>query len=166
MSRKGFIDGRSLRLPTVVVRPGKPNKAASSFASSIIREPLAGIEVDCPVARTTRMWLASPATVVDNIIRGHEAPAQAFAYSRSINLPGISVAVEQMVDCLRQVASDEVAARVRWNYDPAIDRIVSTWPANFEATAARKLGMWQDEHFESVIRAHIADSGSGLTGPI
>ncbi|HJU22280.1 MAG TPA: D-erythronate dehydrogenase [Casimicrobiaceae bacterium] len=166
MSRKGFIDGRSLRLPTVVVRPGKPNKAASSFASSIIRDPLAGIDVDCPVARTTRMWLASPATVVDNIIRGHEAPAEGFTYSRSINLPGISVAVEQMVDCLRRVAGDEVAARVRWNYDAAIDRIVSTWPARFEATAARTLGMRQDQHFESVIRAHIADSGIGLAGPI
>ena len=166
MSRKGFIDGRSLRLPTVVVRPGKPNKAASSFASSIIREPLAGVTVDCPVARTTRMWLASPVRVIDNIIRGHEAPAEAFAHSRSINLPGISVAVEEMVDCLGRIAGEEVAARVRWNYDPAIDRIVSTWPARFESAAARTLGMRQDEHFESVIRAHIADTGIGLTGPI
>jgi len=166
MSRKGFIDGRSLRLPTVVVRPGKPNKAASSFASSIIREPLAGVAVDCPVAPRTRMWLASPVRVIDNIIRGHEAPAEAFAHSRSINLPGISVAVEEMVDCLRRIAGEEVANRVRWNYDPAIDRIVSTWPARFESAAARTLGMRQDEHFESVIRAHIADSGIGLTGPI
>lgn len=166
MSRKGFVDGRSLRLPTVVVRPGKPNKAASSFASSIIREPLAGVAVDCPVARKTRIWLASPKTVIDNIMLGHEAPAGAFASSRSINLPGISVAVEKMIDGLRSIAGEDVAARVRWYADPAIDRIVSTWPACFEAAAARKLGMREDEDFESVIRAHIADAGIGRIGPI
>ena len=114
MTRKGFIDGRSLRLPTVTVRPGKPNKAASSFASGIMREPLSGVEAICPVAPTTKMWVQSPRAVIDNLIVGHEAPASAFTYTRSVNVPGICVAVGDMVKALREVAGEEVAARVRW----------------------------------------------------
>jgi nucleoside-diphosphate-sugar epimerase len=109
MTRKGFVDGRSLRLPTVTVRPGKPNKAASSFASGIIREPLAGVDAICPVARSTKMWVTSPRTVVANIVKGHEAPASAFAHTRSVNVPGFLVPVEDMVAALRKVAGDEVA---------------------------------------------------------
>jgi D-erythronate 2-dehydrogenase len=177
MSRKGFIDGRSLRLPTIVVRPGKPNKAASSFASAIIREPLAGIVANCPVSASTRMWLQSPRAVIDNLIVGHEVPAErlvaetsrfapedsrsgrpaALMQSRSINVPGISVAVGDMVNALRAVAGDGVAERVRWEYDPAIDRIVSTWPARFAADAGRALGLRADDDFASIVRAHIAD---------
>jgi len=158
MSRKGFIDGRSLRLPTIVVRPGKPNKAASSFASGIIREPLAGVVAGCPVAAQTRMWVSSPRAVIDNLIVGHEVPAERLRASHSINVPGISVAVGGMVDALRSVAGDAVADRVRWDYDPLIDRIVSTWPARFTADAARALGMRADENFEGIVRAHIADT--------
>jgi nucleoside-diphosphate-sugar epimerase len=160
MSRKGFIDGRSLRLPTVVVRPGKPNKAASSFASGIIREPLAGAIASCPVAPETRMWLSSPRAVIENLIIGHEAPAERFGASRSINVPGISIAVGDMVSALRSVAGDCVADRVRWEYDPVIDRIVSTWPARFTARAGRALGMHADESFEGIVRAHIADTAA------
>ena len=158
MSRKGFIDGRSLRLPTIVVRPGKPNKAASSFASGIIREPLAGVVAGCPVAAQTRMWVSSPRAVIDNLIVGHEVPAERLRASHSINVPGISVAVGGMVDALRSVAGDAVADRVRSNYDPLIDRIVSTWPARFTADAGRALGMRADENFEGIVRAHIADT--------
>src|SRR5438067_1009217 len=104
MTRKSFIDGRSLRLPTVTVRPGKPNRAASSFASSIIREPLSGIEAACPVAPATRMWVQSPRAVIANLLIGHEAPASAFTQSRSVNVPGICVAVGDMVAALRRVA--------------------------------------------------------------
>ena len=157
MTRKGFIDGRSLRLPTVTVRPGKPNKAASSFASGIIREPLAGVDAICPVARPTRLWVTSPATVVDNLIVGHEAPASAFAMTRSVNVPGILVPVEDMVAALRRVAGDAVADRVRWQYDPAIDRIVSTWPAHFAPKLGPALGMKADTDFEDIVRAYIAD---------
>lgn len=157
MTRKGFLDGRSLRLPTVTVRPGKPNKAASSFASGILREPLSGVDASCPVAPTTRMWVQSPRAVVDNLVLGHEAPASAFGLSRSINVPGICVAVGDMVDALRRVAGDAVAARVQWNFDPAIDRIVSTWPANFAPNLGPALGMRADADFESIIRAYIAD---------
>jgi len=157
MTRKGFIDGRSLRLPTVTVRPGKPNKAASSFASGIIREPLAGVDAPCPVAPATKMWVQSPRAVIGNLVIGHEAPASAFAYTRSINVPGISVAVGDMVAALRRVAGDAVADRVKWQYDPAIDRIVSTWPANFAPRLGPALGMQADADFESIVRAYIAD---------
>jgi nucleoside-diphosphate-sugar epimerase len=157
MTRKGFVDGRSLRLPTVTVRPGKPNKAASSFASGIIREPLAGVDAPCPVAPTTKMWVTSPNAVVDNLVVGHEAPASAFAHTRSINVPGILVSVGDMVAALRKVAGDAVAERVKWEFDPAIDRIVSTWPANFAPKLGPKLGMRADADFESIVRAYVAE---------
>lgn len=185
MSRKGFIDGRSLRLPTIVVRPGRPNKAASSFASSIIREPLEGRVANCPVAAATRMWLQSPRAVIDNLIVGHEVPARRLVaeassaarddaqsgrsiapmQSRSINVPGLCVAVGDMVEALRAVAGDAVAERVRWEYDPAIDRIVSTWPARFVAGAGRELGMRADDDFASIVRAHIADTAQAAHAP-
>src|SRR5262249_40375775 len=131
MTRKGMIDGRSLRLPTVTVRPGKPNKAASSFASGIVREPLAGIDATCPVAPPTPLWVASPRAAVANLVTGHEVPASKFGATRSINVPGILVGVGAMVDSLRKVAGDAIADRVKWQFDPVVDRIVSTWPANF-----------------------------------
>lgn len=157
MTRKGFIDGRSLRLPTITVRPGKPNKAASSFASGIVREPLAGVDATCPVAPATKMWVQSPRMVIDNLIVGHEVPASAFAYTRSVNVPGISVAVGDMVAALRKVAGDTVADRVTWKLDPTIDRIVATWPANFAPQLGPALGMRADADFESIVRAYIAD---------
>jgi nucleoside-diphosphate-sugar epimerase len=157
MTRRGFIDGRSLRLPTVTVRPGKPNKAASSFASGVIREPLAGIEAACPVAPATRMWVQSPRRVIDNLIIGHEAPAAAFAHTRSINVPGLCIAVEEMVAALRRVAGEAVAARVMWRFDPTIDRIVSTWPANFAPRLGPALGMQADTDFDGIVGAYIAD---------
>jgi len=165
MTRKGFIDGRSLRLPTVTVRPGKPNKAASSFASGIIREPLAGIDAPCPVAPTTKLWVTSPRTVIDNLIAGHEAPASAFAHTRSVNVPGILVTIGDMVAALRKVAGDAVADRVKWQFDPAIDRIVSTWPANFAPKLGPALGMQADTDFESIVRAYIADEMPKMTPP-
>jgi nucleoside-diphosphate-sugar epimerase len=157
MTRKGFIDGRSLRLPTVTVRPGKPNRAASSFASGIVREPLSGVEAICPVAPTTKMWVQSPRAVIDNLIVGHEAPASAFTYTRSVNVPGICVAVGDMVKALREVAGEDVAARVKWQYDPAIDRIVSTWPSSFAPKLGPSLGMRADADFAGIVRAYIAD---------
>ena len=157
MTRKGYIDGRSLRLPTVTVRPGKPNKAASSFASGIIREPLSGVDAICPVARDTRVWVTSPNAVVANLIVGHEAPATKFAHTRSINVPGILVGVGEMVDALRRIAGDAVADRVKWQLDPAIDRIVQTWPARFAPVLGPKLGMRADADFDSIVRAYIAD---------
>lgn len=156
-TRKGFIDGRSLRLPTVSVRPGKPNKAASSFASGIVREPLAGVPAVCPVSPETSMWLISPRKVIANLILGHEVPAAAFTDWRVVNVPGISVSVGDMVAALRRVAGDEVAGRVSWRHDAAIDRIVRTWPRNFDAAFGRSLGMQADADFDSIIRQYIED---------
>ncbi|MBL8308944.1 MAG: SDR family oxidoreductase [Burkholderiales bacterium] len=156
MSRRGMIDGRSLRLPTITVRPGKPNKAASSFASGIIREPIAGVDAVCPVHPETAMWVQSPPRVIDNLIIGHEAPASALHTTRSISVPGITVAVRDMVSSLARVAGDTVAARVSWHLDPTIDRLVSSWPLAFAADRGRMLGMTADADFDDIVRAYIA----------
>lgn len=156
-TRKGMIDGRSLRLPTISVRPGKPNKAASSFASGILREPLNGVDAVCPVARETRMWLLSPRRAVENLIIAHEAPAGSFAHTRSINVPGISTSVDAMLGALRRVAGDTVADRVRFQHDPTIDRIVQTWPVNFDTAFGNSLGMRADADFDSIVRQYIDD---------
>jgi nucleoside-diphosphate-sugar epimerase len=157
MTRKGYIDGRSLRLPTVTVRPGKPNKAASSFASGIIREPLSGVEAICPVSPDTRVWVVSPRAVVASLIVGHEAPAESFGPTRSVNVPGLEIAVKDMVDSLRRIAGEAVADRVKWRLDPAIDRIVQTWPPRFAPVLGPKLGMRADPDFDSIVRAYIED---------
>ena len=157
MTRKGYIDGRSLRLPTITVRPGKPNKAASSFASSIIREPLSGSDAVCPVAPSTRVWVSSPRTAIANLIIGHEVPAASFAHTRSINVPGLEVGVDEAVAALRRIAGDCVADHVKWKLDPTIDRIVSTWPARFAPALGPALGMRADPDFDSIVRAYIAD---------
>ena len=157
MTRKGYIDGRSLRLPTVTVRPGKPNKAASSFASGIIREPLSGVDAICPVSPDTRVWVVSPRAVVASLIVGHEAPAESFGPTRSVNVPGIEIAVKGMVDSLRRIAGEAVAGRVKWRLDPAIDRIVRTWPPRFAPVLGPRLGMRADPDFDSIVRAYIED---------
>lgn len=156
MSRRGMVDGRSLRLPTITVRPGKPNQAASSFASGIIREPLAGVDAICPVAPTTRMWVQSPPRVIDNLLIGHETPAASLGFDRSISVPGISVAVGDMVESLRRVAGGSVAARVSWQLDPAIDRLVSSWPQAFLADRGKAFGMTADASFDDMVRAYVA----------
>lgn len=152
MSRRGMIDGRSVRLPTITVRPGKPNKAASSFASGIIREPLAGVAAICPTSPDTQVWLQSPARVIDNILIAHEAPAASFKYNRTITLPGITVTVREMVESLRRVAGDAVASRISWELDPVIDRLVTSWPKACAADFARQLGMQADASFDDIVR--------------
>jgi nucleoside-diphosphate-sugar epimerase len=154
-SRKGFIDGRVLRMPTVSVRPGAPNKAASSFASGIIREPLNGQAAVCPVGRDTRMWLMSPRQAVNNLVHGHNLDGAQFGASRIVSLPGLSVTVREMVDALERVAGAEVAQRVKWNEDEVVKRIVNSWPGDFEALRAKALGFTADIDFASVIRAHM-----------
>lgn len=158
-SRKGFLDGRSVRLPTVVVRPGKPNKAASSFASAVIREPLDRVDYVCPVAPETRVWCSSPGTVVANLVHAHELPAEAWGDWRVVNFPGLSVTVQEMIDTLRAVASEAVTNHISFGIDPVIDRIVKTWPGGFDAARAREMGFGEDSDFEAVIRQYIDDTG-------
>ena len=156
-SRKGFVDGRALRLPTITVRPGKPNAAASSFASGIIREPLSGVDAIVPVGPDTRMWILSPKSVIDNLIVGHEVDGSAFGSYRAVSVPGMQVRIGDMAEALARVAGPEVAARIKWQHDPRIDRIVKTWPSNFDCAKGLRLGMKADSNFDDIIRAHIAD---------
>lgn len=160
-SRKGFIDGRALRMPTVCVRPGVPNKAASSFASGIIREPLNGIEAVCPVAPETPMWLLSPRNAIESLIHGHEIDGSLFGSSRGLSLPGLATTVKEMVAALERVAGSDVVKRIRWEQDPAIIRIVNSWPGNFETRRGDTMGFKRDTDFDSIIRAYIDDELKG-----
>jgi D-erythronate 2-dehydrogenase len=156
-SRKGFVDGRAVRLPTVVVRPGRPNRAASTFASSIVREPLSGREAVCPVSPDTVMALASPRRVVDALLRAHDLPAADFATSRSLQLPGFSVAVGEMVAAVRRAGGEQAYARIRWEPDPLIQRIVSGWPQALAAPRAAALGFTADNGIDEVVQSFIED---------
>ncbi len=158
-SRKGFIDGRALRLPTVCVRPGPPNKAASGFASSIVREPIDGAMAVCPVPPETLMWLMSPSTAVANLIYAHELPAAAFGYQRALSLEGLTVRVGDMLAALRSVCGEAVAARVVWRRDPGVEAVVSTWPGRFDSARARELGFRTDPDFETLIRDYLKGAG-------
>ncbi len=156
-SRKGYIDGRALRLPTVVVRPGRPNRAASSFASSIIREPLAGRDAVCPVSPEIVMALASPRRVVAALHRAHELPGSAFGGRRSLQLPGFSVAVGDMVAAVRRAGGEAAHAHIRWEPDPAIEAIVGGWPQALAAARAQALGFTADAGIDEAIEAFIED---------
>jgi D-erythronate 2-dehydrogenase len=155
-SRKGFLDGRSLRLPTIVVRAGKPNAAASSFASGVIREPLNGVVSECPVAPETGVWLLSPGKVVEAFIHAWELPPEAWGTQRWLNLPGITASVAQMVEALRRVAGEAAAKRVVYKADARIQAIVKTWPVNFRTPRALAMGFKPDADVESVIRDYVA----------
>jgi len=157
-SRRGFVDGRSLRMPTIVVRPGKPNMAASSFASGIIREPLNGQESVCPVPLATKLWLLSPALAIKNLIHGHELTAEQLTQGRVINLPGLSISVGEMIEALRTVAGEAVVSKIRHEPNPAIERIVSSWPGAFTATYAKSLGFTADDDFKEVIRQFATEN--------
>ncbi|WP_439685342.1 D-erythronate dehydrogenase [Cupriavidus oxalaticus] len=160
-SRRGFVDGRVLRLPTISVRPGKPNAAASSFASGIIREPLAGVAANCPVAPETRLWLLSPRAAVAALVNGIELAGERLGNRRVVNLPGLSVTAAGMIDALRRVAGDAVADRVTWEREERVEKIVGTWPAAWNAERALALGFESDASFDAVIRAYMEDAGVG-----
>jgi D-erythronate 2-dehydrogenase len=163
-TRKGFVDGRSLRLPTISVRPGKPNAAASSFASGIIREPLNGVEAICPVAPDTRLWLLSPRTVIACLIAAHELPPDALGSDRAVSLPGLTITVGEMAAALERVAGAEVVKRIRWARDARLERMVLGWPGALETTRARALGFPADDNFEEIIRQYINEDLSGAIG--
>ncbi|HVC57183.1 MAG TPA: D-erythronate dehydrogenase [Stellaceae bacterium] len=156
-SRKGFVDGRALRLPTVVVRPGRPNRAASTFASSMIREPLAGQDAVCPVTPETVMALASPRRIVDGLVHALGLPGAAFGASRSLQLPGFSVAVGEMAAALRRAGGAAAAAHLSWQPDPLIQAIVSGWPRALATPRAEALGFGRDRDIDEVVRFFIED---------
>ena len=154
-TRKGFIDGRSLRLPTIVVRPGKPNLAASSFASGIIREPLAGVATDCPVPDTTGVWILSPRRAVEALLHAHDLASSAWPSTRVVNLPGITLTVREMIDAMGRVAGREAVSRVNFVPDARIQGIVKTWPVRFRTDRALAMGFKADSDFETIVRDHL-----------
>jgi len=161
-SRRGFVDGRVLRLPTISVRPGKPNAAASSFASGIIREPLSGEAANCPVDPATSLWLLSPRGAIQALVNGIELDGERFGNRRVVNLPGLSVTAAQMVEALRRVAGDAVADRVTWNREERVEKIVGTWPAAWDVSRAVALGFESDASFDDVIRGYAEDVGVSI----
>lgn len=164
-SRKGYIDGRAVRVPTVVVRPGAPNAAASGFASGIIREPLAGVEAILPVEPATKMWVASPRAVVGMFLHALELSPQDWGWNRSINLPGLVVSMEEELAALREVGGDAAVALVRHQPDEKVLKLVRTWAANFDTARALAMGFRADPDFATIVRAYIEDNPSAIRLP-
>jgi nucleoside-diphosphate-sugar epimerase len=158
-SRKGFVDGRVLRLPTICVRPGRPNQAASSFVSSIIREPLNGETAICPVSPDLPLFLSSPDTVINNIIYAAKLKTEELPEWRTINLPGITVTVKEMLDSLRRLTNEETLKLVQFKKDEAVNRIVSSWPGTIDNSNALRLGFKVDDNFDDFIRQYKKDNG-------
>ncbi len=167
-SRKGYVDGRCLRPPTVIVRPGASNAAASAFASAIVREPLEGRDVVCPVRPETRIVIVSPARVVEALITAMALPEDAWRRQRTVQLPGLSVEVAEIVEALRRVGGAEVAARVRFEPDPAVEKIVGGWAQGVAAERALELGFRPDVSVDEIVLDYLrlsASSEERLTTP-
>jgi nucleoside-diphosphate-sugar epimerase len=160
-SRRGFFDGVGLRFPTVCVRPGKPNLAASGFFSNIIREPLVGQEAVLPVPEDVRHWHASPRAAIGFLIHAATMDTGLLGNRRNVTLPGVSCTVGEQIEALRKVAGDKVVARIKQEPNETIMKIVSGWPRNFEAKRGRELGFKAENSFEDIIRVHIEDELGG-----
>lgn len=155
-SRKGFIDGVTLRLPTVSIRPGAPNKAASSFASDIIREPLHGREAVCPVDPSLTLWLTSPSAAVRSLRHALDMPTKDLDY-RSVNAPGITITVREMIQTLGRIAGREASERIRYDRDKSVEQIVASWPAQFDTAKAEALGFTESDSFEETLQTFIRE---------
>ena len=160
-SRKGFFDGIGIRLPTICVRPGKPNKAASGFFSNIIREPLAGHEAVLPVSESVRHWHASPRSAVGFLMHAATLDLNLVGPRRALAMPGLSVTVGEQIEALRKVAGDKVVARIRREPDPSIIKIVDGWATRLDAKRATALGFKAESSFEEIIRVHVEDELNG-----
>lgn len=156
-TRKGFLDAVSIRLPTVIVRPGRPNKAASSFVSAVLREPLLGLTAEYPVPESFAVWICSPRRAVDWFLHAAAMDTGPLGHDRGINPPGRSATIAKMLGALEAVAGPEARARVRHVPDPAVEAIVSGWPAAFSADRARRLGFSEQEGLEELVRAFVED---------
>lgn len=156
-SRRGFFDGVGIRLPTISVRPGSPNAAASGFFSSIIREPLAGLPAALPVSRDVRHSHASPRTAIGYLLHAAELDSSLLGGRRNLTMPGVSVTVSEQIDALRRVAGPDAVGLIEDRPDPAIAAIVAGWPQRFRTTRAEQLGFVPDADYDAIIRAHIED---------
>jgi nucleoside-diphosphate-sugar epimerase len=150
-SRRGYVDGRNLRLPTIAIRPGKPNAATTSFVSGIIREPLRGNRAVCPVSKETEVWILSPKRVIENFIHAAALEASQFGKNRVVNLPGITTTIAEMVGYLEKVGGKEAVARIDWTPDDFLQSIVLTFPTRFETTRADALGFKRDQSVGELI---------------
>ncbi|MDO8385440.1 MAG: NAD-dependent epimerase/dehydratase family protein [Polaromonas sp.] len=164
-ARKGFIRGRNVRLMTVSVRPGKPNGAASSFLSGMIREPLAGVRAVCPVAPETPVALSSPGHTIDGLIRAAEASDSDWGARTAINLPALKTTAGEMAAALARVAGKDVAALIDWQPDPVIAGIVTSWPAQIHAARAGRLGLLPEKNFDDIIRAYLSENPYAASQP-
>jgi nucleoside-diphosphate-sugar epimerase len=160
-TRKGFLDGIAIRLPTICIRPGKPNKAASGFFSNIMREPLAGQEAVLPVSESVRHWHATPRAAVGFLLHAATIDGETVGTRRAITMPGVTCTVGEQIEALRKVAGEKVVARIRREPDPMIMKIVDGWPRGFEAKRAKALGFKAESSFEEIIRIHIEDELGG-----
>ncbi|TNC14059.1 SDR family oxidoreductase [Methylobacterium terricola] len=160
-SRRGIFDGVGIRLPTICVRPGKPNKAASGFFSGIIREPLAGQDAVLPVSDQVRHWHASPRSAVGFLIHAATIDTQRLGDRRNLTMPGVGATVAEQIEALRRAAGDAAVARIRREPDPTIERIVAGWPRTFDARRALELGFQAEPDFDAIVRAHIEDELGG-----
>jgi nucleoside-diphosphate-sugar epimerase len=160
-TRRGIFDGIGLRLPTICVRPGKPNKAASGFFSNIIREPLKGEEAVLPVSDSVRHWHASPRAAVGFFLHAAEMDLSQVGPRRCLTMPGVGVTVGEQIAALRHVAGEKAVGLIRRQPDPAIEKIVAGWPTAFEAKRARSLGFTADPGFDAIVKAHIEDEHGG-----
>jgi len=160
-TRRGFVDGVGIRLPNIVVRPGKPNKAASGFFSSIIREPLNGEEAVLPVDGSVRNWHASPRAAVGFLVHAAGLDGKELGARINLTMPGVCCTVAEQIGALRRIAGDKVVTRIRHAPDPLIARIVAGWPARFEAHRALALGFKSEASFDEIIRVHIEDDRGG-----
>ena len=156
-TRKGFIDGRSARLPTVIIRPGKPNKAASSFASGVFREPLNGVECVLPVGTDAVMPLAGYRTIVECFVRLHEVAGDELGEDRAVSLPSLDVTVVDMIAALKRAAGNRKLGEIRVEKDPVIERIVASWPVGTTYERALALGLPRDPDLDSIVKAYIED---------
>ncbi|KAF9729047.1 hypothetical protein PMIN06_003330 [Paraphaeosphaeria minitans] len=157
-SRRGLIDGRVVRLPTVIVRPGAPSAAASSFASGIVREPLKGVQSSMPVSKDLAMWVCSPKTVVKNLVAMKDVPKEKFAKNRGrvVNLPGQTVTVRQILEALGEVGGEKALKLVEEKHDPKVEAIVASWPSRFDISLAQGLGMAADISLKEEVQSFAA----------
>ncbi|MEQ1941797.1 D-erythronate dehydrogenase [Mesorhizobium sp. VNQ89] len=160
-SRRGFLDGVGIRLPTIVVRPGKPNKAASGFFSNILREPLSGIEAVLPVSEDVRHWFASPRAAVGFLLHAAEMDTAPLGARRSLTMPGLSATVGEEIEALRRIAGEKAVKLIRREPDEAIVKMVAGWPQNFDADRATEFGFKAEKSFDDIIRAHVEDELGG-----
>lgn len=165
-ARKGFVRGRNVRLMTVSVRPGKPNGAASSFLSGMIREPLAGVRAVCPVAPETPVALSSPGDTIAGLIRAAEASDAEWGARTAVNLPALKTTAGEMAAALARVAGQDVADLIDWQPDPVIANIVTSWPAHIHAARAAGLGLFPAQSFDDIIRAYVSENPYAVARPL